>query len=305
MSELKQFYYKKNRLQQLKGFYYTAQLGSVTKASKKMGLTQSTVTLQIQSLERDLGTSIFQRDSGSLKLTKDGELLYTMAAYHIQSIDSIYEDFLKKKENLEPLQINIATHHIAISYLLPKYIKKFSKLYPDITIGIKNISPDQALQRVLDEEIDLMIYPNIKPSDEFDSSIFRSFDPLLIMRNTHPLAKKDEIELKDISNYNTVRIDEGLISLPVFEAVFKEFNFKTNIKFENANWEIIKNYVKNDIGLGFVSTICVNQSDTDLASFKLNKYFPTMDYSITTKKGKIFSNAVSDFIDIIRQFERD
>jgi len=49
----KQFYYKKNRLQQLKGFYYTVRYGSPSKAAVKMNLVQSSLTMQIQSLERD------------------------------------------------------------------------------------------------------------------------------------------------------------------------------------------------------------------------------------------------------------
>ena len=301
MSDLKQFYYKKNRFQQLKGFYYTAQLGNITEAAKKMGLTQSTVTLQIQSLERDLKTTLFKRNSNSLKLTDDGKLLYDMASYHMQAINSIYENFLKEKEEKRPLRIDLAVHHIAISYLLPPYVKKFADLYPDVTIGIKNISPEIALKRLLNDEIDIMIYPNLNVSSEFLSKTFCSFDPVIIMHKNHPLAQVPEpIELTDINKYNTVRIDHNLITLPLFEAISKEFNFKTNIDFENANWEILKHYVKNDIGVGFVSTICIDEKD-DLVYKNLNQYFPKMNYQIIVKKGKILDEKVKDFIRIIDQ----
>ena len=72
----KQFYYKKNRIQQLKGFYYTAKLGSPSKAAKHMCLGQSTVTMQVQSLERDLNTKLFVKARGNFELTNDGHLLY-------------------------------------------------------------------------------------------------------------------------------------------------------------------------------------------------------------------------------------
>ena len=68
----KQFYYKKNRLQQLRGFCYAAQMGSMLKCANKMGLTQGAITLQIQSLERDLGIKLFERnrDIADIKYVK-------------------------------------------------------------------------------------------------------------------------------------------------------------------------------------------------------------------------------------------
>ncbi|MFC1659213.1 LysR family transcriptional regulator [Pseudomonadota bacterium] len=60
-SEIKQFYYKKSRLQQYRGFCSLVQLGTTEKASAKMGLTPSAITMQIKSLEEDLNTKLFTR----------------------------------------------------------------------------------------------------------------------------------------------------------------------------------------------------------------------------------------------------
>ena len=76
---LKQFYYKRNRIQQLKGFYYTVQTKSISKAAKKMGLTQAAVTLQIQSLERDLGVQLFIREKQKITLTAAAKTLYAQS----------------------------------------------------------------------------------------------------------------------------------------------------------------------------------------------------------------------------------
>jgi LysR family cys regulon transcriptional activator len=300
-SPLKQFYYKRNRLQQLKGFYYTAQEGSVTKAAKKMRLNQSTITLQIQTLERDLGAALFIKNARPMKLSKDGELLYEMASEHLKAIDGLYEEFLLRKKGDNKLsKINIAVHHIAASYLLPKYIKEFSEKYPEVTIGIKNIDSQDALKRLQDDELDLIIYPNLEISNQFFAKTFCNFDPILIMKSDHPLTKKKEINLKDISKYNIVRIDKKLITLPLFEQIFTKYKFKTNIEFENGNWEMVKHYVKAGIGVGFVSTVCLEENDKDLAYRKLNQFFPTaMDYQIIIKKGKYFNKILSEFVKIM------
>ncbi len=295
----KQFYYKKNRLQQLKGFYYTVQTGSVSQAAQKMGLNQSTVTLQIQSLERDLKTQLLDRTSKKLKPNQDGEMFYQMVAYYLNGIDSLYEEFLNKKYH-ESDTINIATHNIAISYLLPSYIKKFQEQYPNVTIGIKNITYDSAIKKLHDDEVDFILYPDVTPSSEFFSQVCFAYNPILVMHKDHPLAKKrGEIVLEDISKYNTIRVERKLITLPLFEKMFEELKFKTNINFENGDCDIVKNFVKAEIGLGFISELCVDRSDKDLVYKKINKYFPVTEYRLIMKNGKKPSALAESFIKIL------
>jgi DNA-binding transcriptional LysR family regulator len=294
----KQFYYKKNCLQQLKGFCNTVQTGNISKAAQKMGLSQSTITLQIQSLERDLKTKLFDRDKKRIKLNNDGKIFYEMISYHINGIDSSYQEFLRRKSNQSPT-IKIAAHHVAISHLLPPYIKKFQKQHPKVKISIKNIAPGEAIKRLQEDEIDLILYPNVNATDEFLSHTCFSYDPVLIMHKEHPLAKKSEIKLTDISKHNVIRIDRNLITLPLFEEAYKEFGFKTNIDFENGNWEMVKSFVREGIGLGFVSELYVTKDDSDLVCKKLSNYFPTLEYKLVMKNGKHLTKETQDFINIL------
>jgi DNA-binding transcriptional LysR family regulator len=294
----KQFYYKKNCLQQLKGFYYAAQTENISKAAEKMGLTQSAITLQIQALERDLKTKLFDRNKKRIKLNLDGELFYEMISCHINGIDSSYQEFLRRKSNQSPT-IKIAAHHVAISHLLPPYIKQFQEQNPNVKISVKNISAKDAVNRLREDEVDLILYPNINPSAEFLSHTCFSYDPVLIMHKSHPLAKKSEVKLQDISNYNIVRIDPSLITLPLFEEACREFGFKTNIDFENGSWEMVKSFVRAGIGLGFISELYLTKDDTDLAYRKFNQYFPTLEYKFVMKNGKHVKKEIQDFIDVL------
>lgn len=294
----KQFYYKKNRLQQLKGFYYTIQTGSVSKAAEKMGLNQSTITLQIQSLERDLDQKLFDRSKKQIKPNQYGLMFYEMVAQQLNGVDSLYEEFWRKK-NTKFLKINIAAPYVIISHFLPPSIKKFQEQNPQVILGIKNISSDQAVKELQDGEVDMILYPNIKISEEFYSHTSVKSNPILIMHKTHELAKKRNVTLQDIAKHNVIRIDKELITLPLFEETFKEFKFKTNIEFKNATWEIIKQFVKAKIGLGFVSNLYLTKADTDLAHHDLSKFFPVLDYKLITKNGRNLNSQTREFIKII------
>ena len=265
-----------------------------------MGLTQSTITLQIQSLERDLKTQLFDRSKKRIKLNKNGQMFYEMVSCHLNGIDSLYDQFANKK-NYPQDQISIAVNYAAISHLLPPFIKKFQDQNPDVTISIKNITFEDALKRLQEDEVDFILYPNINPSAEFYSRICFAYDPILIMHKNHPLAQKKDIKLQDISKYNVVRIDKRLISLPLFEEAFKEFKFKTNIDFENGSWEMVKNFVRAGIGLGFVSELYFTKDDEDLVAKKLNNYFPRMEYKLVVKNGKHLSDIAQKFIAILTE----
>jgi LysR family cys regulon transcriptional activator len=65
---------KHNLVQQLR-FCYAAVTGSITKAAERISLTQPSVSLQIQGLERELGTTLFRRRGTGIRLTSEGKML--------------------------------------------------------------------------------------------------------------------------------------------------------------------------------------------------------------------------------------
>lgn len=296
MKNLNSFCYKKNSLQQIKGFYNTVRFGSISEAAKVMNLTQSTVTLQIQSLERDLGLKLLKRDTKPISLTVDGELFYKSACPLVQQFESVIKNFLEKKTKTEQKTINIAVHHIAISYMMPKIIARFKESYPKSKITIRNISASDALARLKNDQIDLAIYPNIKKDPEIDYLEATSYEPILIMNKNHPLANSKINSLKDLQGFDLIRIDQNLIVLPLFEEAVKMYNLQGSVEFENGNWEILKHFVKENNFVAMVSTLCLDKNDDDLVIQNLSHLFPKMSYTIALRSGKILKPIVQDFI---------
>jgi DNA-binding transcriptional LysR family regulator len=214
---LHEFLYKKNRQQQIKGFYYVARHQSISKAAQAMNLTQSTVTLQIQSLERDLGFALLRRDTKPLSLTEEGEEFYTIACPLMHEFESVVEKFLDRKKQKAQKKVDIAIHHIAISYLMPRIISHFKKTNPDAKILIRNIAPIEAVKALKDGKIDLAFYPNLSHAAEIKQIDSISYDPVLIINKHHPLVKKEIKSLSDLKDFDLIRIDHNLITLPLFE----------------------------------------------------------------------------------------
>jgi DNA-binding transcriptional LysR family regulator len=231
-----------------------------------MNLTQSTVSLQIQSLERDLNLKLLKRDSKPLSLTQEGEDFYKVACPIMHEFESVIEKFLNYKSQKEQKIIDIAVHHVAISYLMPRIISYFKKLYPESKITIRNIAPDEAVRRLKEGKIDLAFYPNPIANPEIKCLETVSYDPILIINKKHPLANKEIKSLKDLKSFDLIRIDNGLITLPLFEEAVKKYELLSSVEFENGNWEMLKHFVKENDFVAVVSTVCLDKNDTDLVT---------------------------------------
>ena len=132
--------YKHNRSQQLRGFYYAARAKSISKAAERMGLSQPSVSLQIQALERDLGTQLFERRGPVIRLTRDGETLLELARPLVEGMEALEDDFASRRDSLIRGSVSIAAGGSTLQYILPPFIETFVREYPHIDLRLHNVS---------------------------------------------------------------------------------------------------------------------------------------------------------------------
>ena len=85
----------------LKIFHAVASVGSFTKATQILNLSQSAISRQIQSLELELKLSLFERHARGLSLTDNGEYLYKTAHELISKLKDVESVLTEKKTNLQ------------------------------------------------------------------------------------------------------------------------------------------------------------------------------------------------------------
>ena len=95
------FSYKSDRLKPLRAFCQTVRLGSVSRASEALFVSQPAVSLQLQALERELGVVLFERSGRRLVPSREGQLLYEMAQPLVESLDGLEASFRDKVRGLD------------------------------------------------------------------------------------------------------------------------------------------------------------------------------------------------------------
>ena len=119
----------------LKIFHAVAESGSFTKATNVLHLSQSAISRQIQSLEHDLKSPLFERHARGLSLTDNGEYLFKTAHEVISKLREV-ETTLSDKKNKPSGKITVTTVvSFGTTWLTPR-IQEFMKLNPEIEIEL-------------------------------------------------------------------------------------------------------------------------------------------------------------------------
>jgi LysR family cys regulon transcriptional activator len=298
MSTEKQSYYKNNRLKQMRAFCEVVRTGTITLAAQKLFLSQPSVTLQIQAMERELGVTVFERRGPVLKLTPDGETLYALAKPLVDGIDSLEQNFAAQHGKMESGELNIGAGESTILYIMPEAVRRFVTTLPRIQLKIHNVTGRDGLKMLRDDEIDLVVGSMLDVPDDITYQPIVTFDPALIVPLDHPLTRQTEVTLEDISQYGLILPPRHLSTWRMVKYVFQQHNLTFKVTMEAGGWEVIKKYVELGMGISIVTDICLTGQEK-LVRIPLKQYFPQRGYGLVLRKGRFLSPQAQRFVEIL------
>jgi len=299
------FYYKKDRLNQIRGFCALVQTGDIVKAAAKIGVQASSVSKQIKALERDLGINLFKEKKNirdRLVLSEDGMKFYEHALELVQNMDSIYREFAKDMEYERTNVLRIAGSSFILSNTLPEYIRKLKMKFKTLVIEICDIPKDEAFERLKNNDIDIAFYHDSRGKKLDQIEIQKNFivedGTYIICDKNHPLLKLKDLKKSDIEKYPYMFLQTYTSNNPN-----EYFNFtKRNFVFEKLDWNLIKEYIfkTENILIATKSFYEKNLSnDNRFSIINIDKYDITLGifyFLLTNKKQKVFVNSLIKLI---------
>lgn len=301
-------YYKRDRLNPIRGFCATVQNDSNTiKAAKNTGVEAPTIRNQIRTLEGQLGVKLFERTRNNrMILTDAGKTFYNKAITILQDFDGLIKNFLDEYKDEKDKEIKIAAHYIVLAEILPKYLKilKDNEEFKELKIKLININRQEAIERLRNGKIDFAIYPVVY-GEEFHRELkikkLFKYNHVMVLQKDHPLVNRDEIKKEDFKKYTCFLMDKFTFYDPRFLLEFKE----NNISFENATWETFFGLAKENMGITLVTEKIFNRYNYGDGLFikkDVDKFFPLIYYS-TIERKKFTNKKAVDFL--ISKMEED
>lgn len=293
------FYYKGNRLKQLRAFCYTARLGTLSRAAEALFLSQPSVSLQLAALEKELGTALIERSGRRAALTRAGAMLYDLARPLVEGLEALDGEFHTKLQGLDAGELNIAAGASTIQYLLPPLVQAYREKYPEVRLQLHNVTGIDGLALLRSDSVDFAVGSMIDVPNDLSYEPVYHFDPMLITPLGHPLADKRDVRLEDLSPYGLILPPRRLTTFRLVDLIFQKRKVPYRIAIEVGGWDVIKQYVAMGLGISIVTGICLTPNDR-LAVHNMRQYFPQRSYGVVVRKGKVVSAQARAFIDLIR-----
>ncbi len=295
------FYYKGNRHKQLRAFVSVVKLGTLTRAAEALFLSQPTISLLLQALERELGMRLLERRRRRINLTDAGEVLYALARPLVEGWDTLDRDFQSRVKGLQGGRLTIAAGSSTIQYLLPELVRRYRERYPDVQLQLENVTGKDGLALLRADQADFAVGSMLDVPNDIAWAPVHHYDPMLIMPTDHPLAAKEKISLEDLSPHGLILPPQRLSTYRMVDLVFQQRQVPYHVAIEVGGWDVIKEYVAMGLGISIVTGICLTEADRGrLAVRNMKSYFPQRSYGVVMRKGKFLSREARAFVDLIR-----
>lgn len=240
-------------LKQIKYFLAVVDCNSFTEAAERCFISQSAISQQINTLERELGVKLLKRDTRRFSLTPAGEYLYLHGRGLLEQADTLRKETIRIGRDAEA--------QLRIGYLkeydgpeLQDAVYEFTTLHPEVVLSIAKGSQEELFHGISQNEMDVVFsYQRRAFSDEYENLHLQYAPCMIEISERNPLAK---------SEY--VRTDQ-LKGLPCILIAGKEQR------------ESEQAFYQKMLGIGSTFMFVENMSDARMSVLGNRGFFPVAD----------------------------
>ncbi|MEC5320497.1 LysR family transcriptional regulator [Brenneria populi subsp. brevivirga] len=296
-------------IKQLQYFCKVVEKKGISQAANELQIGATAISMQIASLEKELNSELFNRNTRPMTLTKLGGFLYQRAQEIIFNIDSLQEDVYKYR-NSESTSLNVGGVRSIIFNLLPETIKRFTNLYGHIDVNLQETLSAYQIKLLSEHIIDIGILREMEESDFISDEFVRELilmDPLYAaVPKNHYLTRKTFITLQDFCNspfisfpgYQKSQFQERILQ------IFSERGIVPAVSFKARELHSALSFVAAGLGVTLVGKTVIANNRNDIAflqieDFRCNSYI----YAIYRKLNG--NPNIPLFLDIMRNVAQE
>mgnify|MGYP002695628991 FL=1 len=193
-------------------FYYAAKYRSFSQAAAALYSNQPNVTRMIRKLESELGCALFFRSPQGVRLTPEGEKLYTHIAVAFESIEAGEEEVLSD-QSLQSGIVHIAASSLALRTRLLQVLARYRRAYPHVRICLTNHSASHGLAAVQNGLADFAILAEgASVPDSLTAQKIDEIQEIPICGPAFLELTEEPVSLKRLADYPIISLTEGTSS---------------------------------------------------------------------------------------------
>ena len=237
--------------QQLKLFESVYRNNSYTRASEELFLTQPAISIQLKRLEEQIGLPLFEQVGKKIFPTLAGEAVYEASIDILNRVSNLKGSIESLQGVVKgPMKISVVT---TAKYFMPHLLGAFLKDYPDVEPKLKFTNRANVVDRLLQNKDDFVVMGQIPDDDKFQAYPFLENILVPVAPFGHPLTKKKNISLKQLTKERILGREIGSGTRLVFNRLLEQQGLQIEPYMELSSSEAIKQGVMAGLGLAVLS----------------------------------------------------
>ncbi len=290
-------------IKQLKAFLAVARLLSFSQAAQDLSYAQSTITGQIQSLERELDVRLFERLGHSVTLTGAGRDLLPFARQIVRLSEEAGRSVARAKEIGGTLSIG-TVESLCVSRL-PRILKAYRARYPQVELALKFGCTSEFYASLRENTIDIAFLLE-KPVELPDYSVELSHpEPMALFSGEGDAVASGPVHPADLNGKTLILTEPGCSYRRMFEGMLQSFAIKPQSVIETGNVLTIKQLAINGMGVTLLPVTAAEQELAEGKLVRLDWRGPafTLFTQVVRHKSKWMSPPLAAFLALLHEME--
>ncbi|MCR5371795.1 MAG: LysR family transcriptional regulator [Clostridium sp.] len=232
-------------------FLRVAELQNFTKAANELGYAQSTVTFHIQSLEEELGVTLFDRIGKKVSLTSAGEYLVNYA----NEMMKILTDIRQLNESVDVMsgKLRVGVVESVLATYMPDAVLRYNEKFPNVEIEIMSHTTSTLLEMLRSNDLDIAVVMGKRIVDpDFRRPLIKLADISFVTGRNNPIASKNNLTFKDIAEEKLVLPEKQSLYRRAVENAAADFDCVLVPKVQVNNTAIIVRLLKMGMGVSYL-----------------------------------------------------
>ncbi|MGW5955677.1 LysR family transcriptional regulator [Bacillus mycoides] len=280
-------------------FIKVIETGNFTKAAEELGYTQSAISQMVNSLEKELSTTLILRSRTGITLTPDGEEFLP----YIRNISNSHKELQEKQKEMRGLQsglIRIGTFSSVACHWLPDLIRSFKEQYPAVRFDIYQGEYTVICNWIKEGFVDFG-FVNPEAVSKLTSIPLQEDEMLVVLPANHYLAPKTKVSLEELIEEPYILLNEGEINEAL--TIFEENSLEPNIQYRVHDDYAIMSMIEQGLGISILPKLVLDRCPYNVITKSISPSF-TRIISLAYKDKRVLPIASKYFIDfLIKNFK--
>jgi LysR family cyn operon transcriptional activator len=282
-------------LRHLRYFLAVAETSHFRRAAESLHVSQPTLSQQIQQLEKELQTSLFDRIGKRIRLTVAGETFRLHAQRVLLELEEAQVALLEL-DGLKRGSLHVGVVQPLNTYLVPLIIARFTALHPGVFLSIEELNASQIEQELLRGRLNLGISFVSPSTDEIASEPLFEEELVLIVSSHHRLARRKLVAMKELNAEPLVLLPTVFYPRQLFDERAREVGTRPTVAVEMNSIEGILAAIRRSGGATVLPALALTKKAAGLRAISFTEPKPRRTVGLLWRRESYRCRATEAFM---------